>query len=142
MCPRAHVDVHLLTCGLPGASSVPPWCLLGASSVPPRCLPGASPHPLTWSQGLFWTPKSPRILIPSQLVRNLGHLCANLGELATKLNPTRANFEQLGPISDQFCFNNCYLNFKIGVGHMKNHCFSIDFCAFFRCRPSCNLGPT
>ena len=58
----------------PGASLVPPWCLLGASLVPPRCLLGASLHPLTWSQGSFCSsfgplppPKGPTLVATGPL---------------------------------------------------------------------------
>ena len=77
-----------------GASLVPPRCLLGASSVPPWCLPGASLHPLTWSQGLFWTPKIAEDCHSELTGCQLGCIWCQLGPIPGQLKSTRGHFQQ------------------------------------------------
>ena len=77
-----------------GASSVPPWCLLGASLVPPRCLLGASLHPLTWSQGLFWTPKIAEDRHSKPTWSQNARILDQLGPTPGQLNPTSMQNQQ------------------------------------------------
>ena len=107
-----------------GASLVPPWCLPGAYLVPPWCLPGASLHPLTWSQGLFWTPKTAEDCHSEPTCSQLGCIWDQLGPPPGQLKSTWGHFRPTYvPLAVDMG------NFKPNCDkrYIKNHCFSIGF---------------
>ena len=116
---------------------MPTWCLLGASLVPPRCLLGASLHPLTWSQSLFWTPKTAEDCHSEPTCSQLGCIWDQLGPPPGQLKSTWGYFR---PTYVPLGVDMGHLKPDCGKGDIKNHCFSLCFCMFLTCGPSYNLG--